>query len=50
MMHSGSYAPLKILPKDWGWEEGGGGGRGAYENLTYGGESENSPSNKCMHE
>ena len=49
MMHSGSYAPVKILPKDWGWEEGGG-GRGAYENLTYGGESENSPSNKCMHE
>ena len=47
MMHSGSYAPVKILPKDWGWEEGG---RGAYENLTYGGESENSPSNKCMHE
>lgn len=42
MMHSGSYAPVKILPKDWGW--------GAYENLTYGGESENSPSNKCMHE
>lgn len=46
-MHSGSYAPVKILPKDWGWEEGGG---AAYENLTYGGESENSPSNKCMHE
>lgn len=46
-MHSGSYAPVKILPKDWGWEEWGG---GAYENLTYGGESENSPSNKCMHE
>ena len=26
MMHSGSYAPVKILPKDWGWEEEGGGG------------------------
>lgn len=48
MMYSGSYAPVKILPKYWRWEEGGGGG--AYENLTYGGESENSPSNKCMHE
>ena len=33
-----------------GGKKRGGGGRGAYENLTYGGESENSPSNKCMHE
>ena len=46
MMQSGFYAPVQILPKDWG----GRGGGGAFENITYGGEGENTPSNKCMHE